>query len=87
MFRVTTVSNSPEGVHLNVEGRLVRDWGEELFKAGQAPLKTGRKVVLDLSGVAFADDAGLRALKRLRESGAVLVGCSLYLKQRLQIDC
>lgn len=79
MIRIT--ADSTNGLRLIVEGKLTgaaaaRELRNEC--AGRGP-----GVVLDLSGVVFADRAGAELLKELRAAGVTLERCSSFIKELL----
>ena len=64
MLRITVVSQSPQEAVLKVEGWL---WGSDvglLASEGTRWLREAERLVLDLTGVQFIDDAGIALLKR-----------------------
>ena len=65
---------------IKVDGRLVSDETEVLVEACQghpSPL------VVDLSDLHFADDAGIRVLQKLKAQGARIVGARPYVSLQL----
>lgn len=76
MLRITRVENTASALHLRVEGRIVGDWVRLLEEELAEPAAASRRVVLDLSDVAFANDAALALLRRELERGAELCACS-----------
>jgi hypothetical protein len=84
VLRVTT-RHTDDGFSLILEGRVKGPWVGELEKAWQAALKLNGKgaVVVDLSGVSFADWRGRRLLLEMRNQGAALVGSSMFLSKML----
>lgn len=64
MFRVS-VKNSPNGLHLKLEGKLVPPWTNELESIWQQ-LVAGigsKKIHLDLCGTTFVDRQGMHLLQ------------------------
>jgi anti-anti-sigma regulatory factor len=79
MFRVTPITEDHE-VQLHVEGRL--SGAAELDVLRQALVDAeseGRRVVVELSGLRFADQRAVALLAEAAERGAKLVGCSSWL--------
>ena len=76
MLRITRVEKTATTLHLRLEGRIVGDWvlllEEELLRSDAS----SQRVVLDLTGVAFANEAALAVLRRALSAGARLLGCS-----------
>jgi hypothetical protein len=79
MLRITRAA----GPVLKLEGRLVGPWVDELGRACGAVVPPAR-LCLDLTAVTFADEAGARLLRELRQRGAVLTGCSGYVAVLLE---
>lgn len=66
-----------------VEGRLTAQAVGELERAvGDEP----HPVVLDLGHLRSADEAGLSALRRLREQGVAMKGTGLHLAWKIETD-
>ncbi len=78
MIRITT--DSSNGLRLVVEGHLSGPAVDELRKSC-----AGRhaRIVLDLSGVVFADRSAALLLNELSAAGFVPEGCSGFIKQLL----
>ena len=81
-----TTRQSDNGFSLILEGRVKGPWVGELEKAWQVALKQNSSgaVVVDLSGVSFADWRGRRLLREMRSQGAKLVGSSMFLSKMLE---
>jgi len=76
MLRITRVEESATTLHLRLEGRIVGDWvrllEEELLRSDASR----QRIVLELAGVAFANDAALQVLRRALNDGARLLSCA-----------
>ena len=79
MIRITI--DSSKGVRLLVEGHLSGLAVGELRKACAA--RPEAAIVLDLSGVVFADNSAAELLKELSAAGFTLEGCSDFIKELL----
>jgi RNA polymerase sigma-70 factor (ECF subfamily) len=75
-LKITDLSETPELVTLQIEGRLTADVVAELQATCAAPLRSGTPVVLQLADVSFVDAASVDELRDLERRGCVLVGCS-----------
>ena len=67
-----------------VEGRLTEASAPDLVAVCEADLTAGRRVLLDLSGLQFADANGLSALRALLGRGAVPSRCTDFVKRLLE---
>ena len=75
------VSKKDSKTLVQVDGRLAAEGVPELEKVTR---KAGPALCLDLSGLRLADDAGIVAIRHLRDSGAAIVGASPYIKLLLE---
>jgi anti-anti-sigma regulatory factor len=80
MLRITKTLKGPIET-IKVDGRLVSGETEVLVEACEDHLGT---LVVDLSDLHFADDAGIRVLRELKAQGARIVGARPYLSLQLE---
>ena len=80
VIRITAVNSN--GLTLIVEGRLSGSAVEELRK--NCARRRGSEVVVDVSGVVFADSLAASLLKELCTAGFVIQGCSDFIKELLR---
>jgi anti-anti-sigma regulatory factor len=80
VIRITTVNSN--GLTLIVEGQLSGPAVEELRKSCDG--SRGGGVVVDVSGVVFADSLAASLLKELSTAGFVIQGCSDFIKELLR---
>jgi len=84
MMRIIKRQGDAGLIHLHLEGRLeAADLGELESAYNDACGPTGEPPLIDVAGVAFADAAIAEELHAWRSRGAVLVGCSGYLRELL----
>ncbi len=74
-LRITPSGPGPPAV-LTLDGRLTGDEVDELRRAVD---EVGGLVVLDLTGLQFADRPGVSVLRELRAHGVKLTGASPYI--------
>ena len=79
MFKLTCEIVDEDTVTLKIEGRIVGRWVEELDAECKKCLAKKSKLVIDLSGVSFIDDRGIKVLKGMRGDRTRLTGHSLFL--------
>jgi anti-anti-sigma regulatory factor len=83
MLRVTP-SRDQGASFLHVEGRLSGPAELEVLRQALVDAEApGRHVVVELSGLRFADDQALALLAKLAKRGVELVGCSPWLASLL----
>jgi len=85
MLRVSPLDGGHETYRLHVEGRLAGPPALEVFcnELAQAE-SSGRRVVVELSGLRFADDEAVAVLTGAATRGVELSGCSPWLVSRLE---
>jgi anti-anti-sigma regulatory factor len=83
MFRVTPFQDR-QAYRLQVEGRLSGAAELEVLRQALAEAASlGRRVVVDLSGLRFADEHAVALLAAVRGRGVELAGCSPWLASLL----
>ena len=83
MMRITRVPGTDGVARLSIEGRLAGVEVTELTTSCEAYLGSRHPLLLDLSGVTFVDAHGLGQLHAVAQRGAVLTGCSPFLREML----
>lgn len=79
MLRITPAGADPAET-LKLEGKLIGPWVAALREICDG----GRQVRLDLSGVSYADVAGVQLLRELVARGAALTACPGLLAELLR---
>jgi ABC-type transporter Mla MlaB component len=82
MLRITRQSGADHDTLL-LEGKLLKEWIEELREALAHARQDAAAIALDLSGLSFIDDEGARFLRECRRRGASLVGASPFVSALL----
>jgi anti-anti-sigma regulatory factor len=80
VIRLTT--DNSNGSRVLIDGQLSGPAVEELRKYCAGRRKTG--IILDLSGVVFADRSAAALLKELSAAGVAIEGCSDFIKELLR---
>lgn len=83
MLRISCQDTPARPRILKLEGRLSGPWVDELDRVMAVAASPPGGVVLDLSGVTFADARGVGVLRELAERGVWLQGCSPFLTELL----
>ena len=86
MLRITRDDTERGTVLLKLEGRLTQDLVDFLVQECSALHGRARPVVLNLSGVAVVDRAGVEALRRLQSMGCAIRGCSDLIASILEAE-
>ena len=68
---------------LQLEGKLVGPWVDELSRACEGLHTPPGRLRLNLAAVTFIDSAGMTLLSNLVQRGATLVGCSGFIEELL----
>jgi hypothetical protein len=89
MLRITIISDAPDQLRLQLEGRLVANWVDELLVACGEPgllpgVPGGRAIELDVAGLSFADDRGIAVLRSLLSRRGQLQNCSPFISELLR---
>jgi ABC-type transporter Mla MlaB component len=82
MLRITEETTAEDITLLRLEGRLVDEW-VELLRA-QITRHVPATLVLELSGVSYANQEGLCLLREWQTRGVVLRNGSLFLHEMLR---
>lgn len=84
MLRISEDRSSDDVTSLRIEGQATGRWVAEIRKACEPFLGNGRKMVLDLAGVSFADREAVRLFLEFRSRGVALINCSPLLTEQLK---
>ena len=84
MFRITRINPGEQPAVLKLEGRLAEPWVSELARVIELSANGSGRIVLELSGVTYADDDGVRMLRALDGPRAELRGGSLFVVNLLR---
>jgi anti-anti-sigma regulatory factor len=86
VLRITRSVAPDAGVLLKLEGKLLEPWLGELAGACAPAAAAPAAVRLDLSGVTFVDESGVRTLRRLLQSGVTVTGSSPFIAALLGLE-
>ena len=84
MFRITRLAEDTQSISLKLEGWLVGQWGHELCTECERALARRPTLVLDISGIMFADHQGINTLHSLLGPQVRLIGSSLFISGLLE---
>ncbi len=86
MLRITQTVGSNSRPTLRLEGKLLEPWADELVRACDQLARQRHELRLDLSSLTFVDTAGIRLLTDLIHGGTVIVACSGFVAELLQME-
>jgi len=84
MLKMTSVRDADGKLILKLDGKLLEPWVLELEHTIGKQQNLNQPLMLDLSGLSFVDQAGLRALKRVLAGNAILIAASGFIATLLQ---
>ncbi|HEX4948883.1 MAG TPA: STAS domain-containing protein [Blastocatellia bacterium] len=84
MLRISENNASLEQVILLLEGQVSNHSVELAREVCAQALGQGRQLILDMTGVTFADRAGVALLREMQQRRVELINCSPFLKEQLK---
>ena len=84
MLRITWLDGPRPLQTLNLEGKFVGPWVDEVRKLCSHSLARSSRIGLDLSDVTFVDAAGIQLLRDLVRQGIEIVSCSNFVAELIQ---
>lgn len=82
MLRITRKRGADRDTLL-LEGKLLKEWLEELQEAMEQVSRDNPAIGFDLSGLRFIDEEGVRFLRACRRRGALLLEASPFVSALL----
>jgi RNA polymerase sigma-70 factor, ECF subfamily len=86
MIRITELFTAGGPPRLRIEGRLTDQTAGELRQSAETILSKGETLLVDVSGVLFADAAGIALLREIERRGAVFIGSSGFLREMMDAE-
>jgi anti-anti-sigma regulatory factor len=84
MLRIELLDQKDGSATLELAGRVVGPWVDELSRSCERILGVGGTLSVDLGGVSFVDRHGVEFLKALRTRAVALVNCSPFVAEQLK---
>jgi anti-anti-sigma regulatory factor len=84
VLRISVNHRSQTDICLQLEGRIIGPWVEELRRLSEDALAQGKKVTLDLEKVWFVDQLGITLLQDLAQKQVPQLNCSPFVSQQLK---
>src|SRR5262245_16158393 len=84
VLRIELLNRKNGTTTLELAGRVVGPWVDELSRSCERVLAIGSTLSVDLGQVSFVDRDGVRFLKRLKAQDVALVNCSPFVAEQLR---
>ena len=84
MLKISIINDSDQAIELQLEGKLVGPWVEELRRLSDQALSLQKNVSLDLERVWFVDSRGVTLLHNLAKRQVSELNCSQFVSQQLK---
>lgn len=85
MLRITEIVEDDKTIQLRLDGKLVEAWVSDLEeRCLHYRDEKNKTIVLDLSGVTFIDNQGIKMLEKIKDGRIKIVNCSLFIEALLQ---
>ena len=84
MLKISILNDSDQAIELQLEGKLVGPWVEELRRLSDEALSLQKNVSLDLEKVWFVDSRGVALLRDLAKRQVSELNCSQFVSQQLK---
>ena len=84
MLKISIINDSDQAIELQLEGKLVGAWVEELRRLSDEALSQQKNVSLDLEKVWFVDSRGVTLLRDLAKRQVSEINCSQFVSQQLK---
>ena len=83
MLRIVEENVAKNSMTFRLDGRLVGEWVEVLRQSCEQAFQNDRPLILDLTGVNFADQEGVQLLRQL-EPRVTFIHCSPFLREQIK---
>jgi ABC-type transporter Mla MlaB component len=84
VLKISIISDSDQAIQLQLEGKLIGPWVEELQRLSGEALSQQKAVSLDLERVWFVDSRGVTLLRDLAKKQVSELNCSQFVSQQLK---
>ena len=85
MLRIVEEKTTNSSTALRLDGSIAGQWVDLLRSSCEQVFQSDGHVILDLTGVSFADHDGVRLLRRLdRRSQVTIINCSPFLREQMK---
>jgi hypothetical protein len=84
MLRIVEEKTTISSKALRLDGSIVGQWVELLRSSCEQFFQSDGHVILDLTGVSFADHDGVQLLRQLEQRQVTMINCSPFLREQMK---
>lgn len=84
MLRIVEEKATNNSTALRLDGSIVGQWVDLLRTSCEQFFQSDGLVVLDLTGVSFADHDGVQLLRQLEQRKVTIINCSPFLREQMR---
>ncbi len=84
MLRIVEEKTMKDTTVLRLDGRIAGSWVEVLRSSCEQVFRANGHVILDLSGVTFADHDGVQLLQHLDQRQIAIINSSPFLREQMK---
>ncbi len=84
MLRIVEENTTNCSTALRLDGSIVGQWVDLLRSSCEHFFQSNDHVILDLTGVSFADHDGVQLLRQLEQRQVTMINCSPFLREQMK---
>ena len=84
MLKISVLNETDQAIDLQLEGKLIGRWVDELSRLSQDALAQGKSISLDMQRVWFVDARGATLLRNLAGQQVLQNNCSPFVSQQVK---
>jgi len=84
MLRIVEEKTTNSSTALRLDGSIVGQWVDLLRSSCEQFFQSDGHVILDLTGVSFADHDGVQLLRQLKQRQVTMINCSPFLREQMK---
>ena len=84
MLKISVLNETDQAIELQLEGKLIGRWVDELSRLSQDALAQGKSISLDMQRVWFVDARGAALLRNLAGQQVLQNNCAPFVSQQVK---
>jgi len=84
VLKISVLNETDQAIELQLEGKLIGRWVDELSRLSQDALAQGKSISLDMQRVWFVDARGAALLRNLAGQQVLQYNCSPFVSQQVK---